>query len=220
MYNFKYDIIDFLNEIPIWIWMLGIYFLIIFAIAAIVIYIISSLGLMKFAQKNKISNAWLAFVPCARYYIIGKLGFEIYSEKSNPVLTWVLFGLSCGTLLLYRHYNQLLRIGVVVLNAIAFYRIFKAIKPKNTFVLTLGTVLIKNLGGVFLYAMKNTLDDNEIKEAVVVEEKEKSSEKSDVKAKKNEMESGTKEYPNFCSNCGSKLVKKAKFCSNCGKAIK
>ena len=224
MYNFSFNITDYLEEIPSGFWILGIFFLIVVVLGLIAIYIISSLGIMNVASKNKIPNAWLAFIPYARYYIIGKLGFEIYpeEEKKNPTLTWVLFGLSCGVLVLSNEdYSYLLRVAVTVFNAIAFYNIFKVLAPKSATGFTIGTILVENLGGIFLYAVRNNVQESKVDEAVVLETKEEmSQEEEKPKPKKIDEKEEPKERPNFCPNCGNKLAKTAKFCGNCGKEIK
>ncbi len=232
MYNFSFNITDYLEEIPAGFWILGIFFLIVVVLGLIAIYIISSLGIMNVASKNKIPNAWLAFVPYARYYIIGKLGFEIYPEegKKNPTLTWVLFGLSCGVLVLSsQDYSYLLRAAVTVFNAIAFYNIFKVLAPKSATGFTIGTVIVENLGGIFLYAVRNNVPESKVDEAVVLEAQEEKpkvepvlneEEKPKLKPKKVDTTEESKERPNFCPNCGGKISKTAKFCGNCGKEIK
>lgn len=233
MYNFSFNLTDYLEELPREFWILGMFFLIVVVLGIIAMYVISSLGIMNIASKNKIPNAWLAFVPYARYYIIGKLGFEIYPEegKKNSTLTWVLFGLSCGVLVFSsQDYNYLLRVAVTVFHTIAFYNIFKVLAPKNATGFTIGTVLIEYLGGIFLYALRNKVPESKVDEAVVLKEKKEESkpkvepilkeETPKPKPKKVEAKEEPKERPNFCPNCGNKLAKTAKFCGNCGKEIK
>lgn len=228
MYNFSFNITDYLEELPREFWILGMFFLIVVVLGLIAIYVISSLGIMNVASKNKIPNAWLAFVPYARYYIIGKLGFEVYPEegKKNPTLTWILFGLSCGVLVLSsQDYSYLLRIAVTVFNAIAFYNIFKILAPKSATGFTVGTILVEHLGGIFLYALRNKVSESKVAEAIApLEAKEESKPKEEEtpkpKPKKVDEKEEPKERPNFCPNCGNKISKTAKFCGNCGKEIK
>ncbi len=208
MFNFHFNITDYLKEIPSNIFVIGIVFLIVVLIGLLALYIFSSLGIMKAAKKNGIPNAWIAFIPYGRDYIIGKLGFEVYPEESKriPALTWVLFGLSVAPLILDTKYDGLLIIGITVLNAMAFYNMFKVIVPENSAMFTIFTILVGNLGGVFLYSFKNNLE---------TQKEVKKTESKEIKTKEKE----NKKRPNFCPNCGNKLTKTIKFCPECGEKI-
>ena len=50
---------------------------VIFSIIGIAAYILTALGLYKMAQKQGEPNAWLAWVPIAQLYIIGKIVKEL-----------------------------------------------------------------------------------------------------------------------------------------------
>ena len=183
----------------------------------IAIYVVSSLGIMFAAKKNNIPSPWIAFIPYGRYYIVGKLGFEVYpeEEKKHPELTWILFGLSVASLFLGSIYGGLLGLAITILNAMAFYNIYKVIVPKNATMFTVFTVIVENLGGVFLYSLRDkieTVEIPEVKAPEIVVEEEKEESKKEVKEEK--------ERPKFCPDCGTKLTKTAKFCPECGKEIK
>ncbi len=217
MFNFRFNITDYLNEIPSNILIIGIFFLVVVLLGLIALYIISSLGIMIAAKKNNIPSPWLAFIPYGRYYIIGKLGFEVYSEESkkHPELTWVLFGLSAATLVLGSRYGTVLGIAITVFNAMAFYNMYKVLVPKNATMFMVFTVIVENLGGVFLYSLRDKIEIIEIPEVKAPEnvvEEEKIEPKKEVKEEK--------ERPKFCPNCGTKLTKTAKYCPECGKEIK
>ena len=226
MYNFNFDVNDFFDSMPSGIWAIGVFFGFILIVLLIAIYVVSSLGIMKLADKNKIPNSWLAFIPCARYYLIGKLGFEVYpeEEKKSQALTWVLFGLSVGVLVFNsKEYCDLLKIAVTTLNAIAFYNIFKVITPKNKTGYTIATVILETLGGVFVYYKRNEfleIDDSTNEESDNSEDIEEEIEEPKPKAKTKKVTKEVKTRPNFCPNCGAKINKTAKFCGNCGEEIK
>ncbi len=212
MFNFRFNITDYLNQIPSNILIIGIFFLVVVLLGLIAIYIVSSFGIMFAAKKNNLPNAWLAFVPYGRYYIIGKLGFEVYPKESkkHPELTWVLFGLSVASLFLGSIYGGLLALAITIFNTMAFYNIFKVIVPKNATMFTVFTVIVENLGGIFLYSLRDRIETIEVPENVIKEEKKEPKKETKVE----------KERPNFCPNCGTKLTKTAKFCPECGKEIK
>lgn len=224
MYNFNFDVNDFFENIPSGIWAIGVFFGFILIVLLIALYVVSSLGIMKLANKNKIPNAWLAFIPCARYYLVGKLGFEIYQEegKKNQTLTWVLFGLSIGVLVFNsKEYCDLLKIAVTTLNAIAFYNIFKVIAPKNKTGYTVATVILENLGGVLVYYKRNEfLETNNSTNEESDDSENLDEDKEEPKPKAKKVTKEEKTRPNFCPNCGAKINKSAKFCGNCGEEIK
>lgn len=189
-------------------------------ILAIFLWILSSMGIMNLAKKNKLKNPWLAFIPCGNIYLIAKMGFEIYQreEKKNSDLTWIALGISIATIVLgNKSYAELINIASLTLTSIAFFNIFKAIH-KNYTVFTIFTILTNaSLGGVFLYfigdneVVTEEVKEIEVKEVVVEKELEESKKEAKTKSKKI--------VPNFCSNCGRKLEPENKFCGTCGKKL-
>ena len=214
MYNFDFDLTEVFGVASLLI----VFFAVVVLLGVIIVWVFSSLGLMNLAKKKNIPNPWLAFLPVGSSYLIGKLGFEVYQEESkkNPTLTWVTLGIAAGIILFGdESFSGILSIALLVFHSIAYYNIFKALS-KNYVVFTVFTVLSDSLlGGVFLYSMRNTIEDKqeedikeETKEAEIVKEE-----------KKEEIKKEEKVRPSFCSICGNKLNKTAKFCSNCGQKI-
>ena len=178
---------------------------------------------MNLAKKKNIPNPWLAFLPVGSSYLIGKLGFEVYQEESkkNPTLTWVTLGIAAGIILFGdESFSGILSIALLVFHSIAYYNIFKALS-KNYVVFTVFTVLSDSLlGGVFLYSMRNTIEDKQEEDIKEENKEEKTKEAEIVKEeKKEEIKKEEKVRPSFCSICGNKINKTAKFCSNCGQKI-
>ena len=169
---------------------------------------------MEVAKRNNIPNPWFAFIPVASYYLLGKLGFEVYSNENekNSTFTWVMLGLSAALVLVGTDSDltSLLNVALMVFATIAYYRIYKYLTPKYK----MYTVLSFFFGGLPLYLNKNMIKvrDNEVKEADLVKEKKEMPKKDEIKKEEQEK-------PNFCSSCGNKLTKTAKFCPNCGKKI-
>ena len=197
---------------------LAIFIIIIFCILAILLWVFSSLGLMNLGKKHKIPNAWLAFFPVGRDYVLGKLGYEVYNKENKNATTfmWITLGLGAASFVLGTsggELHTLVRYGLLFFESWAFYNIFKKLKPQNAVLLTVFTVLTGGLlGGIFLYFMKtneSTPVQAEQKEEVKTEEpKEKKTE-----PKKDNSKVG------FCSGCGAKLNKNTKFCPECGNKI-
>ena len=196
---------------------LAVFFIILLAIAVVFLWVFGSIGLMNLAKKNNIPNAWLAFVPIGRSYIIGKLGFETYGDKKNQYNTtfmWITFGLGAASFLLgdgKGDLHQLINYGLLFFECWALYNMFKNLKPSKAVVYTVFSALTGTLlGGLFLYLLK---PEDEVKEATVVEEKK---EEEPKKAETKKETSKTK----YCSECGTKLAADAKFCPECGKKVK
>lgn len=203
---------------------LAVFFAILVGVLVVLLWVFGSIGLMNLAKKKNIQNAWLAFVPIGRSYLIGKLGFEIFDSenKNKTTFMWITLGLGAASFVLGNSngdLDTLVRYALLFFESWAFYNMFKNLNPKHSIVYTVFTALTGTLlGGVFLYVMKyeDSVDadnnsKNETKEADIVEEKKTIDTKKTTKKEDNKL--------NFCDNCGAKLAKTAKFCSECGKKI-
>ena len=206
---------------------LAVFIIILFAILVVFCYVFSSIGLMNLAKKKNVSNAWLAFIPVGRSYIIGKLGHEVYNKENKNATTfmWVTLGLGAASFVLGNgngDLHTLVEYALLFFESWAFYNMFKALNPKNAIVYTVFTVLTGTLlGGIFLYFMK-TFDEEPVESATGAETK-KDEEQTEVKKEiKSESKITVKKEStksNFCINCGAKLNKDAKFCPECGKKV-
>jgi len=193
---------------------IAIFFLFVFLIFYLAAYIFGALGVMEVAKKNNIPNPWLAFIPVANSYLIGQLGFEVYSNENekNTTFPWIMAGLSASGIILNGDSSlyTLAEIALAVFGTISYYRIYKYLTPKYK----MYTVLSFFFGGIPLFMNKDMIkakkETNE-KEASVISE-------GKIKETKEEIKENI-ERPLYCSNCGNKLNKTAKFCSNCGKKI-
>ena len=212
MFNYNISLNEFFGGLGI----IFIFFIFVFGIISIVLYVFGALGIMEVAKRNKLQNPWLAFIPVANSYLVGKLGFEIYSDKDNKNTTfpWVMLGLSACMLIIDSESELygLLNVALIVFSTISYYRIYKYLTPKYK----MYTVLSVFFGGIPLYFSKEKIkpkEDNEVNEADVLKEE---------KNKKTETEEIKKEQPDrplYCSNCGNKLTKTSKYSNNCGKKI-
>ena len=205
-YNYFDKFTNFLGPI-------GVFFIVSVVLIAIVMYIFGALGLMELAKKNKLDNPWLAFIPVGNSYLLGKLGFEVYSskEEKNPTLTWILFGASLASCIMGSVLENIASTVTIVFTVLAYNRIYKNVVPQSA---TKYTILSFFFGGIPFYLNKDL-----VKEATFAEEVA-SKEVNEKTEKVNEDKEIKKERPNFCSNCGNKLTKSAKFCPECGQEIK
>ena len=205
-YNYFDEYTNFLGPI-------AIFLIVLLVLISIVMYIFGALGLMALAKKNKLDNPWLAFIPVGSSYLLGKLGFEIYSSKKekNPTLTWILFGASLASCI-GSFLENIASIVTIVFMVLAYNRIYKNIVPQSA---TKYTILSFFFGGIPFYVNKELVKEATFEEVVVEKEVKEKPEK--VNEEDKEIK---KERPNFCSNCGNKLTKSAKFCPECGQEIK
>lgn len=207
-YNYFDEYTNFLGPI-------AIFLIVLLVLISIVMYIFGALGLMALAKKNKLDNPWLAFIPVGSSYLLGKLGFEVYSskEEKNPTLTWILFGASLASCIVGSFLENIASTVTIVFMVLAYNRIYKNIVPQSA---TKYTILSFFFGGIPFYVNKELVKEATFEE-VVVEKEEVNENKEEVKEETKELK---KERPNFCSNCGNKLTKSAKFCPECGQQIK
>ena len=205
-YNYFDEYTNFLGPI-------AIFLIVLLVLISIVMYIFGALGLMALAKKNKLDNPWLAFIPVGNSYLLGKLGFEVYSskEEKNPTLTWILFGASLASCI-GSFLENIASIVTIVFMVLAYNRIYKNIVPQSA---TKYTILSFFFGGIPFYVNKELVKEATFEEVVVEKEVKEKPEK--VNEEDKEIK---KERPNFCSNCGNKLTKSAKFCPECGQEIK
>ena len=205
-YNYFDEYTNFLGPI-------AIFLIVLLVLISIVMYIFGALGLMALAKKNKLDNPWLAFIPVGSSYLLGKLGFEIYSSKKekNPTLTWILFGASLASCI-GSFLENIASIVTIVFMVLAYNRIYKNIVPQSA---TKYTILSVFFGSIPFYVNKELVKEATFEEVVVEKEVKEKPEK--VNEEDKEIK---KERPNFCSNCGNKLTKSAKFCPECGQEIK
>ena len=113
----------------------------IFAIVGIVLYVIYSYSLYKMAVKQGLENPWIAFIPIAQSYILGKLikdlkvfNFEIPRiEIALPAASLVVLLLNQVDIL-----GGLLSLANFILMLFALNKLYNMYKPVNA---TLYTIL-------------------------------------------------------------------------------
>ena len=212
MYNNSIDnFLEFFGGLSILIIFLGF----VFIIFAVIVYVFGSLGIMEVAKKNNIANPWLAFIPVANSYLLGKLGFEVYSndEEKNTTFPWIMLGLAVFNFIANGEstLSSLANLALSVFATISYYRIYKCLTKKYV----MYTVLSFFFGVIPLFMNKDIIkakEETSVNDAEVVKEEKANENKEEIKE--------NIERPLYCSNCGNKLNKTAKFCDNCGKEIR
>jgi len=126
-------------------------------IVAVALYIIFSIGLYQMAKNAGLENSWLAFVPIAQMYIMGKLIKEIKvkdfvipsAELVLPIAFVVL--ILCGGIPLI---GQLLALAGFVLYLAACYNVYLLYRPNNAVTYTIISILSVTVPFLF-YMMRN-----------------------------------------------------------------
>lgn len=129
-------------------------------IIAIVIYILASLGLYKLAQNAGIENPWLAWIPIANLYILGKLvktvslgSFEI------PSLEIVLPVASVASAILgsIPAIGWIFSIAFLVLAVLVLYKLFTMYRPEQATLWIILSIVLSFIGmpAIFIFIMRN-----------------------------------------------------------------
>lgn len=130
----------------------------IFGLIGIVLYLLFAFGLYKLADKEKIEYSWLAFIPIAQMYTLGKLIKEIKifnflvpkHELVLPVALLVSMVFSRIPVL-----GTLVSLAVAVLSVAAFYYLFKRYKGSSAVVMTILSVVLFFMGPIFIFLMRD-----------------------------------------------------------------
>ncbi len=128
---------------------------IIFAIGS---YVLAALGLYTMAQNRQLENAWVAWIPVAQLYILGKLirtlnigGYEI------PQIELVLPGVAVAGVVLgaIPLIGTLIAIASAVVSLFALYKLYSMHRPEQATLYMILSVVIPFMGPVFIYMIRN-----------------------------------------------------------------
>ncbi len=139
-------------------------FLVFFLVIALFLYVLLSYGLYKLALGRKLQNEWLAFIPIAQLYLLGKLIKKVsilkseipYIEVVLPVSA-VIVGVLAGVPVL----GLLLSLAFAILVYTCFYRLFRMYKSKEEadvmiIVSIVSIVLFGFMLPVYVFLMKDS----------------------------------------------------------------
>lgn len=131
---------------------------ILITLISIGLYILSSLGLYKLAQNKGLENPWLAWVPIANLYILGKIinnlkvcGYDIpYIEVVLPVGCLVSYLLNNVAVI-----GFIVFLAYVVLALIVLYQLYKMYKPDYAVLWIVLSIIIPFLIPIFIFIIRN-----------------------------------------------------------------
>jgi hypothetical protein len=128
-------------------------FFIILVIVGIALYIVMALALQAMAKKLDLENTWLAWIPVANVYLMGKIaGDEVtIFQKKIPKLSLVLLVGAIATVIISSIpvIGQLVCIAYAVLSFVAMYKVYR-IFAEGSAVLFIVLSIVINITAPFL----------------------------------------------------------------------
>ncbi|HVI41034.1 MAG TPA: hypothetical protein VM577_10260 [Anaerovoracaceae bacterium] len=131
-----------------------------FVIIGIILYVFMALGMQAMATKLKIENPWLAWIPIANVYLMGRIAGDQVKifNKNIPKLGLVLLigGICIGILTVVPVINLLACIAYAVIYCVALYKIYRIFAENNAVLYTILSIVIDVTAPFFIYfASKN-----------------------------------------------------------------
>ena len=135
----------------------------------ITLYLFQSIGLMKIADKLGTPNSWLAFIPVANMYLLGKTVFEeSWLTWSLVILDIINFAFPFTNVLLpsnsvdFALVTPIIRVILLILSCVALYKLYSKVSDKAVVMLIFTVLTAGLIAPIFLFAIRN----NPIREQV------------------------------------------------------
>jgi hypothetical protein len=137
---------------------LGGFLIVLLILVSIALYLLLAFGLFKMGEKEKIEYSWLAFIPIAQLYVMGKLIKEIKlfryviprHELVLPIAPLVYIILSKVPLI-----GFLLWLATAVLEIAALYYLYKRYKGENAIIMTVLSCVLFFMAPIFIFTMRD-----------------------------------------------------------------
>lgn len=127
-----------------------------------VAYLLKAIGLMKITKNLGEQNPWLAFIPVADMYLLGKSTFKEAWLAWALVILDVIHLVSPILSLVYKYGNNNLVMAasvfslmLFILNYIALYKIYEKISNKAIIMLIFTVLTFGFIAPIFLFAIRN-----------------------------------------------------------------
>jgi hypothetical protein len=135
----------------------GTFIFLLFAIG-IAIYILSAIGLSKLAANEGIENPWLAWIPVANMYILGRLIKSLrISTYDIPSIELVL-PIGCLAVMILGQIpviGWIFNIAYFVLFIFALYKLFNMYRPEHATLWLILSIVLPFMGPIFIFIMRN-----------------------------------------------------------------
>lgn len=130
------------------------------SILSVIGFVLFALGLMTLAKRKGINNAWLAWIPIANLYIMGKIigHIKIGSFEMDKMEMWLPLSILPLIILLAIPFVRILAIiAFAVIFYFAFFRLFSKYRSENAVLFSVLSVLLFTLGayGLLVFLVRN-----------------------------------------------------------------
>lgn len=132
-------------------------FLFLFFVIFVILYLLSAFGFYRMAQRKKIKDPWMAFIPIANLYVYGKLIEPLkIMGKEIPNLPFVMLGMGIASPIINALpiIGQIISVLIVIFFLFALYRLYDIYseRPVLYFVLS---IILPFLGSIFIFVLRN-----------------------------------------------------------------
>ena len=135
----------------------GLFLGLLFFAIAIAAYVLTALGLYKLAQKQNFENAWLAWIPVAQFYIIGKIVGEAKFGTAFTIprleLVLPLGAIAIGILGYIPVLGQLIALAYAVVCIYSLYLLYKKYVPDQAVLYTILSAV--GLFAIFIFIIRD-----------------------------------------------------------------
>ncbi|KAE9632937.1 hypothetical protein GND95_10460 [Defluviitalea raffinosedens] len=137
---------------------LGLAFVLVFAVIFIVLYVLKSIGIFGMAKKAGIENSWLAWIPVADMYIMGKLvgKIKLFNQEINK-LEVVLPVVCAASIVLggIPFIGFLISIAYVILNFASIYNLYKKYRGDKAVGMLILSIIFIFMCPIYLFTLRN-----------------------------------------------------------------
>lgn len=200
------------------------------------LYILGSLGLMKMAQNRGIENPWLAWIPVANAYILGRIlkDVDVFHYNIGKLEMVLPLGLvASGILGRIPLIGWLLSIAIFIVTIFVFIKLYKMYAPANYVLYTVLSVI--GLFPIFVFIVRNNVpyevpsvgksifqaqQPQQYQQYQQPPQYHQPPQQPQYQAPEQPQEPPKEAASSFCTACGASISATAAFCQNCGTAKK
>lgn len=141
---------------------LGVFFIFIFAVC-VVFYVMKSLSLQNMAKKLNIENPWLAWLPVANLYILGKIAGDrlvlFGKEITNLGVVLLVGSIGASVLSAIPVIGWLLLIAYVVVAYAAYYKVYRIFNEGSATLYLVLTIVVSVVQPFLLFSLSKKEPD-------------------------------------------------------------
>jgi hypothetical protein len=127
-------------------------------VLGIAMYVLASLGLYKLAANQGIENPWLAWIPIANLYVLGRLIKNLKIQSYDiPNIELVLPIGSVAIMILGNIpvIGWIIQLVYAVLFLFAIHKLYKMYRPDSAVLWLVLSIILPFMGPIFIYMMRN-----------------------------------------------------------------